>query len=127
MNDFLNFVFRGPATGRGGPSGAQTAPETPKMAQKRVLGIILATQRVAGPKDPTFPWFLGTPDRFRGVRGPNGTIWTTFGLGGAPAGRPAGRQVGGPAGDLTKLFCAQFFLYQKRYSWGPELVWGPKN
>ena len=67
-------MFRGPAPGPGDPSQVKMAREMPKMGQKRVLGIILATQGVAGQKDPTFIWFFDVPDRFRGVRAPNGTI-----------------------------------------------------
>ena len=74
--------------------------------------------------------FLRPPDRFRRVRDPNGTIWTTFGPPAGPA-RPA---LPGPEnffglgsrGSRKKNFPKNFFV-QKRYSLGPGWVLGPKK
>ena len=75
--------------------------------------------------------FLRPPDRFRRVRDPNGTIWTTFGppAGPGPAGPGRARKIfrSGVPGAPKKKFSPRIFFVQKRYSLGPEWVSGPKN
>ena len=78
-----------------GPGPAQMGPRNPKTGQNRVLGITLARQNIFTSKVYTFPRFLGVPDRSRGVRGPNGTIWTPVEGGGRP---------GGPTSDPKKNY-----------------------
>ena len=77
-----------------------------------------------GRTTPLFPYTLRVPDRFRRVREPNGTIWTTFGPPGSAAGPArAGSEifsVGGPGGP--KIFSANFLFVQKHYSLGPGWV-----
>ena len=67
------------------PAGPQNRPKTPNGGQKTCLGITLA-RAVTGRMTPPFPCTLRVPDRFRRVRDPNGTIWTTC----VPPGGPAG-------------------------------------
>ena len=70
--------------------------------------------------------FLRPPDRFRRVRDPNGTIWTTFG---PPAGPARARKFfrSGVPGVPKKNFAPNIFFVKKRYSLGAEWVSGPKN
>ena len=57
--------------------------------------------------------FLRAPDRFRRVREPNGTIWTTFGLPVGPAGPArAGLEIffgRGSRGSQKNFFPKNFF------------------
>ena len=111
------------------PAPAPKWAKNPNTGQKRILGIPFSRGGVEGQTDPTFPLFLRVPDRFRRVRDPNGTILTTFGPPGGPAG-PArarseifiGRGPGGP-----KFFPPRILFVQKRYSLGPESVLSPEN
>ena len=66
--------------------------------------------------------FLRAPDRFRRVRDPNGTIWTTFG---PPAG-PKNFSVGGPGGPEKKFFPKNFFCSKTLFI-GSCWVLGPKK
>ena len=112
-------------TGRRPSRPPQNGPKHPKRSQKRVLAITLARRGVAGQIDPTFPCILRLPNRFRWVRDPNGTLWTPYGEGGGRAGRARKNFRAGSGG--SKNFFHQNFFDQKRYSLGPEWVWGPKN
>ena len=108
-------------------SRPQQAPKTgqkpPTEAKKRVWGIALARGGVTGRTTPLFPCTLRVPDRFKRVRDPNGTIWTTF----VPPAGPGSEKFFGRGSRGSKFFYAKNFFVQKRYSLGPGWVLGPKN
>ena len=106
-----------------GPAGPQNRPKTPTEAKKRVLVITLARGGVTGRSTPPFACTMGCFDRFRRVRDPNGTIWTTFG---PPPARARKFFRSGVRGVPKKIFPKNFFV-QKRYSLGPGWVLGPKK
>ena len=65
--------------------------------------------------------FLRMPDRFRRVRDPNGTIWTTFGPPAGPA-RPAraGPKIffgRGSRGSRKTFLPQRFFLFKNDIHW----------
>ena len=69
--------------------------------------------------------FLRAPDRFRRVREPNGTIWTTFGLPAGPAGPArAGSEfcsVGGHEKKIPQeLFCSKTIFIGSWLGFGPK-------
>ena len=108
-----------------GPAGPENGPKTPRKAKKRVLVKTLATGGVTGRSTPPFTCTMGVFDRFRRVRDPNGTILTTFGLPTGPAGARKFFRSGVPG--VPKNFSSNIIFVQKRYSLGPEWVWGPKK
>ena len=100
-------------------SGLGRPPKRPKNPQgrpkKRVLARTLGRGGVTGRTTPLFPCTLRVPYGFRRVRDPKGTILTTSGLPGGPAGPGrAGNEifsVGVPGGQ--KPFCPEEFLCSK--------------
>ena len=78
---------------------------------------------------PLFPCTLRVPDRFRRVRDPNGTVLTTVGLPGGPAGpgRPGSEKIFGRGSWGSEKKFPQEFFVQKRYSLGPGWFLSPKK
>ena len=141
QNSFYNFFpaffkFCGILWGSGPTTGsrAQPAPKMAQIPQGRPMNVVWSQlwleEELRAGRPPPFPCIMGVPGRFRRVKEPNGTIWTTCGLPPGPA-RPA--RVGpenvfgrGSRGS-EKNFSPKIFLVQKHYSLGPGWFSGPKN
>ena len=106
--DFQFLPVLRPTRGSRAQPAPKTAQKNPKEGQKRVLVITLARGGVTGWTTPLFPCTMRVSGRFRRVRDPNGTIWTTFGLPAGPAGSEKifGR---GSRGSRKKNFLKNFF------------------
>ena len=99
---------------------ASAGPKSPITGQKRVLGITLARGGVAGRMTPLFPCTLRVPNHFRRVRDANGTIWTTFGPPGGPAGPArAGSEkfFGRGSRGSENFFPPRIFFYKNVIHW----------